>query len=667
MAPDFVRAIAACLAAPGGQPAAVLEPLVNEILYASPAEPSRRQLEALQQRLAAATGGIDRIELVYGGATHIKSYVFEAPKLPEIRGASALLDWINRTKLPELWGASSDVLHDHGIIYASGGHILAFAAPGRGAALAGAIEQIYSAETLTADSVAVWIEVPLLSLRYGRDPLAYWVEDFLADWENPRLHAALAAYYTAPDDLGPDDRSQAAARKRFFHHKTFGELVALLRAMAARRRSEPATYGPPRAQALYPLIPWNARCDSSDVRPAVWRGRIGDEIDPREVSEPSARKRYVGQVAKGSQKTEWFTKSFEFRAPDDVEIDSWEAQWERYLLDNPSTPYAQARAAIRGIVEPAPDVHAIGAASNRYIGMIYADGDRVGRYIDAFRTPREFAEGSRALSDAALEAVFYALSWHLQPYGHFHPFEIITIGGDDLLVIVPANRTFDIALAIARQFETRLGVAEPFTALDRYIGPQTTPDETQYRPRVGLSAGVIIAQETAPIFFLRDLVQELQDSAKQPERAQPGGAVDFMVLKSITMVTNKIGGFRQAAFERRDRRLIARPYTWHELDGLLATIRALKAARVPHSQLYRLRDVLSEQPGVAASSLEYLYTRTRMSQGQNQALLTNVERRWRAAPGTGRADPGPPPWLAHDTARWETIWTDLVEAYEMVE
>lgn len=40
------------------------------------------------------------IGLVYGGATKIKPYLFDVPKLHEIRGASALLDNINLVDLP---------------------------------------------------------------------------------------------------------------------------------------------------------------------------------------------------------------------------------------------------------------------------------------------------------------------------------------------------------------------------------------------------------------------------------------------------------------------------------------------------------------------------------------------------------------------------------------
>ena len=45
------------------------------------------------------------IGLVYGGATKIKPYVFDVPKLHEIRGASALLDSINLIDLPAFFSA----------------------------------------------------------------------------------------------------------------------------------------------------------------------------------------------------------------------------------------------------------------------------------------------------------------------------------------------------------------------------------------------------------------------------------------------------------------------------------------------------------------------------------------------------------------------------------
>jgi CRISPR-associated protein Cmr2 len=150
-----------------------------------------------------------------------------------------------------------------------------------------------------------------------------------------------------------------------------------------------------------------------------------------------------------------------------------------------------------------------------------------------------------------------------------------------------------------------------------------------------------------------------------------GGAVDFMVMKSITMVTNKIPNFRKAALgDASARRLTARPYTWHEFAGLLKTVRALKKARVPRSQLYRLRQVLDADQGggVVASVMEYLYTRARLRGDMPRVLMEHIEHNWCHAPMFTGGRMGMPPWLplGERGSSWETFWPDLLEAYEMV-
>src|SRR5262249_19554846 len=157
----------------------------------------------------------------------IKGYVFEAPKLPEIRGASALLDWINEVELPKLWGASSpEEFIEKGIVYASGGTILAFASIDKGEALARAIEHTYTSNALIANSVAVWEECSLLDLRFGRKTTSYWYEDFAKDWNDLRKREALELYYYLPQGTAADGPD--ALEKRFLNRKTFGELVTLL-------------------------------------------------------------------------------------------------------------------------------------------------------------------------------------------------------------------------------------------------------------------------------------------------------------------------------------------------------------------------------------------------------------------------------------------------------
>lgn len=716
---DFVAAVAACLTCPD-PPGEKIQKIVHQVLTdrldpsssgALPSPPSRQELHDLQVRIDTVLNGRDNIGLIYGGATKIKGYVFEAPKLPEIRGASALLDWVNEQALVDLWVSTlapilgSEQLARACIIYASGGNILAFAPTSKGQELATAIERCYTEHTLTANSVAVCETFRLLELRYGRlrskpgTQEMYWVEDFIADYRDAQKRAVLAQYYYPPPGIKHDDLSPDSLAQRFFNRKTFGELVTVLATMFNRRRDERAYAGEPRSVALYPMLPWAEKCDSSDIRPAVMRVTVGDELAPRELSEPSARKRVIGQSVKREtpNATAWFQKAFKtWKVPQ--HIISWEQKWESYLQRCNDTPYAQEvqrLSALNKNIKPAQDVGEIGQASapQRYIGIIYADGNNVGRLIATLKTPEAYHKNSAILSQAAQNSVFKALSTHLKPVEArsdrgqlrwIHPFEILAIGGDDLLLIVPGHKAFDIALAIGYSFEKELAANLPAMEqalssqqfVQRY-GTETRFQTAPYTPLIGLSAGVLIAQEHAPIFFLRDLVEELLKSAKRlaKRNAQQyyyGGAIDFMVLKSITMVTDNIKAFRQAALgdhgDKSTRRLTARPYTWHEFAGLLTTVRALKQARVPRSQLYRLRRELDADPGggVITSVLEYLYTRSRLRGALAETLFTHIEQHWCRAPIFPNKRKGLPPWLPLGSHGWETIWPDVLEAYEMV-
>jgi CRISPR-associated protein Cmr2 len=697
---DFAPAIAACFDYDNTLHRDELSNKIRDLFdEKKPIPQSKEELHQRNDELNALTGG-RKIALVYGGATKIKDYVFEAPKLPEIRGASALLDWVNEVELPKLWGADTpEQFVEKGIIYASGGGFLAFAPADKGQALATSIERCYTEHTLTANSVAVCETFNLLELRYGRNPLTYWLKEFEEQWNDPKLQPTLQEYYYGNDEDMLADR--------FYRRKTFGELVTLLTIMVYQRREERASHGEPRSVLFYPMMPWAEKCDSSDIRPAVWSGTVADE--QREMSKASARKRYVGQVVKKEEdkETVWYRTTFtDWSAPPGLEARCWERQWEEFLEDpsNQTKHYVITSNSLpvqTSEIQPPQDVGQIGQTSSpdRYIGIIYADGNNVGRLIATLQTPQAYSRTSAILRRAATDAVFHALSQHLEPQqvrsdkGEMrwvHPFEILAIGGDDLFLIVPADKTFDIALTIGLTFEQMLAkelqhyvpnAAFSSAAFKGRYNADSKVITDDYKPPIGLSAGVIIAQENAPIFFLRDQVEELLKSAKKLARHNVrqgyyGGAVDFMVMKSITMVIDNIKAFRKAALGDGDvskqeslRRLTARPYTWHEFAGLLETVRALKRAHVPRSQLYRIRRVMSEETAscTIASTMGYLYTRTRLRNEVSNVLVQHIECNWRGASHPKEKSRQPiPPWLPMGRRSWETIWPDLIEVYEMI-
>lgn len=411
---DFAPEIARCLAHPDDPPQALLD-LVTEVLR-MPEACALTDLLEMQRRINADPLAHRPIGLVYGGATKIKNYVFEAPKLPEIRGASALLDWVGEHGVNRIWRERlpvtipDDKPHPH-IIYAGGGSFLAFAPAALAPALATAVEREYTSQTLTANSVAVSASFNLLELRYGRlypsgqkgEP--YWVERFLADCKDKRKSVALLAYYYPPEGVNPEDTSDEALRKRFFNRKTFGELVTVLATMFNRRRDERASYGEPRYLPHYELMPWAEKCKSSDVRPAVIEVRVGN--DKRFLSESSARKLAVGRRVKGVDVGALDSRLKPWAVPGDLKRASWEQRWQSFLESNNgrTSTYAAHCDALGGAkrVESAKDLADIASASDprRYIGLIYADGNNIGRLMATLATPMAYQSISRALSDVA--------------------------------------------------------------------------------------------------------------------------------------------------------------------------------------------------------------------------------------------------------------------------
>ncbi|MBM4430904.1 MAG: hypothetical protein FJ026_11250, partial [Chloroflexi bacterium] len=566
-----------------------------------------------------------QVGLAYGGATKIKGYVFESAKLPEIRGASALFDRINLLDLPALWGAVNEmsphvpvfVQAPECVIYASGGNILALAPVGKAQALADAIEERYTTQTLVGNSVAVWDAFSLLELQYGRKPNKFWLEEFQEGQKDNELRKMLEGYY------------EGLERKHFLAKKTFGELVTQLASQANRRRAglgdgddkrrEDDRRDRRRYVPHYELLPHNIKCGSCDVRAAVVpfqipEARIPAGQSPSVFCEPCARKRVTGQVAKwehhiSEDKTDWFRKAFPDWWP--YGIQPWEERLERFLREHPDRrekyyenlpdeveanlpsidkdglkPGARKKIQdILGIPDKAQrcltlvdylehhkdlellvaanDLGEIGHASspNRFVGLIYADGNNVGSMVARISSPARYRQFSRRLYQATEEAVLDALAEHLQPKYvasaldperpdrekmWVHPFEIITIGGDDLILIVPGDKALPIAQSIGERLEETLGCHACEGANENRYSAQRYhhyDDEGQptfqargYEPQISLSAGVVVAAENTPIYFLWGLAEQLIRSAKRQAKelkrsGYKGGTVDFMILK----------------------------------------------------------------------------------------------------------------------------------------
>lgn len=661
-----------------------------------------------------------RIGLIYGGATKIKQYVFENTNLTDIRGASALLDRINLVDLPAFFNAETSLdfpqcqkvpkfcqsvreeltpefselwpaLIPELIIYSTGGNILAFCPSAFVNELANVIEIQYTKETLTANSCAVGDTFNLLELCFGLLPdnlqNVFWLDKYhQANAETDKAKRELVrAYFGTP-------KNHTQLVDFFQKRKSFNELTTKLAILFNQRRSgndfsdRPTRRYPP----MFETHPYLIR-DEGDRRSTVCQA---EELPTQPYfSEPLARKRLVGQIAKrDDDQQRWYDKTDLSWKPDKQSIPSWVSKFEDYLEKNPELKklyYTNCQSSDCKNPTPARTLRELGNVYQGFVAYIYADGNNMGGYIQTIKTPKKYKQFSQDIFEATENSVYQALAEHLHPHKlqnltdpdnenrngkWIHPFEILTIGGDDVMLIVPANKALQIAKTIGEEFEQKLAKTK------RYPLPADAKNKSVHRCQgspipsdssLSMSIGVLLTAKDTPVYYAQKLTEQLLKSAKK--RAKKlidvrfyGGTVDFLTLKSVTMISSNIEQFRKEALTHKlgaTLQLFAAPYTFHELGGLIKVVEALKEAEFPKSQLYQIRSLLEK--GKHISILNYRYFRARLKEGKSAFLQKEFEERWCKAKTNGG---NLAPWMYEPKELiYETIWREVVDIYDFIE
>jgi hypothetical protein len=143
-----------------------------------------------------------------------------------------------------------------------------------------------------------------------------------------------------------------------------------------------------------------------------------------------------------------------------------------------------------------------------YLALIHADGNGIGkRYSDW----KKDAQGDAVTKEAHGEAFFHsmrvavrravvdALGKTFTQGDGKRPYEVLMLGGDDLLLICRADKALDFACNYAKELEN-------YKLADG--------------KRLNVALGVAIARHTYPLHRLHELAEELASSAKRLSRAQ---------------------------------------------------------------------------------------------------------------------------------------------------
>lgn len=609
------------------------------------------------------------LALIAVDADQVQSYVFESAKLPEMRGASLILDLLNvkDDEDEQVWGALKieglaeekkiiglpQMLADEFelprecVIYAAGGGALLIAPLAEVDRIKCRIERLYVETTLTATATAVHLPVRLRDLAHGLETPA-------PDWfQTSAPKAQGEAFRLLKDNLiGSEVSGEQWRKTTLAEHLTaemharercFGQLQKVLgdKLRRAKQSKETAPH--------FEVSTFTERCAYCLRRPSVGLSP-GEE---RPVCRACGRKR------QGRDSRSFYLRRFKAyldRAPDE----------HRHYLD-----CIESKGKRFDKLEPPPDLEAVaeaGQSERKFIGVIYADGNNLGALLEGLPTPAAYRSFATEVRAALEHAVYSGLGALLDGYGEVkreykkqafpathehHPFEIVSIGGDDVYLFVPAEIALELALHICREFERA------------------------FNGKITLAAGVLIAHVNTPIYFSRNIVKGLLKNAKRRSKAAAPheSAIDFQVITADTAITEDIEIFRGEAYRNHYQEdLTTRPLRLAELEKLMDLALSLKG-RMPKSQLYALRDVIVQGPQPRATNY-YHYQKARLAAAtadkvgpraaafaELHGFLTEGGQGWRSR------EEHLPFWKPHDLDSevfWATPLIDLVEISNFV-
>ncbi|HEY1350592.1 MAG TPA: hypothetical protein VGF67_13290 [Ktedonobacteraceae bacterium] len=569
---------------------------------------------------------MEQKHLVALDTRHIKRYVFATDKLKEIRGASATLDLLNRHVM-------EDVARELGIhvrkVFANGGAALFLIDGDEQTAqqFGRRIQQRYHKETFAGVSITFAVQkIP---------------EHVANAWEE-NIQETLDLLY-------------ARLEMESNHEEDIIELSS---------------------------HPFMHTCDSCGVRYAETRdkneARDAGSLDrlhcctcQQKRSEDEIVKKGIGTITAFTTRyaKEETDSSHEMTLPDTEEIRHSFA-WQALLRELPSLGYE-----IPANTERPSDFNELRSivGGKGYFAVIYADGNGMGTVMNNLHSLKGRKEKADLIDTAVYNALRAAVSQYLpvdqRSSPPLFPFDLLLVGGDDILIVTSADVALDIALTIAKQFHEQ-------------TGKQHT-----------LSVGVVLAPVKYPFGLLHNLAEETlkyakKEGAKKIERstqvekgADTDARINFLVVTGSTSqsfekvydsLCDKHG---RVSGREKDIAFYAtlRPYAVEMMDKLLQTIRAGQELGLGRTKLHQIREAVLKMNLTSSvkEGLELLHNwRPRQRDFisiQVYEMGNRYQKRYRNEARPETLFPRTVfPWFADGSDAYRSPLLDFVELYDFV-
>jgi len=585
---------------------------------------------------------------------HIKEYVFGTDKLREIRGASSELDYLNRIIMESTAKSYRAVP-----IYANGGSGLFLVDAEKAQDFGEAIQRRYREDTGGGASITFVIQ-----------DLSEGVPDKLEELRGYNL----------------------------------SETLELLRYRLREKKNCPSDI------VSLPSHPFMHLCDACGVRyadaSAEYKGRLREPGEEDRVFCTSCFKKRErnDDIIKLIKRT---IKRGKFKKVSYDEEYLWVELIRLLRDDDLGGPYTLPEDAER------PEDFNIFRnfkGAKEYFGLIYADGNGMGKKIEKCKSLRRLHDFAEDVDTSIYEAVCLAIKKHLQiedhvkdKNDHTFPFDILLLGGDDVLMVTPASVALDVARTIAEEFR-RLTKEKEQKRKQEYSGEEDADEEdTEGVEGYTLSVGVVLAPVKYPFGLLWDLVQEMLKSTKtegarrgieqkirEAQSGMAGTSIDDTLINFMTVTGSTSLNFREVyaslSYDRDEEGnrtpeafyATLRPYDLAQLKTLLDVIRGGYKEALGRTKLHQLRGAVLKK-NLTTSVNEGLALLRSWRQKQREYVYRNVYQ-FAGRYQRNHYDPGDPasifprvifPWFADGENRYHqkvyrTSLLDFVELYDFV-
>lgn len=249
-----------------------------------------------------------------------------------------------------------------------------------------------------------------------------------------------------------------------------------------------------------------------------------------------------------------------------------------------------------------------------YIGLLYADGNGMGTKLQELRSEDEANKFSNIVDQGIYRSTLEAITKNLQPHpeNDFFPFDILLLGGDDLVMVTVAHKAIETATTIVDSFR-------------KYTS-------SRWKEPLNLSLGVAIAHAKFPFGNLLNMAENLLKFAKkegvkrEQQHSDPDnkhGLINFQVVSASNSLNfsedyKKVFVYEEEKPPRKSVKYIRtlRPYDSQTMEILLEKIRAMKS--FPKNKIQALREAVFLDYG--NSLLQGLAIHSRLKNDQKELI-----------------------------------------------